>query len=105
MNDALSLFDDGIAPEATALVPRPMTDAQRKLLREGFASLGVSTAREQFALVEELVRVRLERVTDLSESAAQSLIYALRGRVANAGRANTGDSWADRDEDTWIDRL
>ncbi|WP_157001141.1 hypothetical protein [Agromyces laixinhei] len=103
MTDAPSLFDDG-ADQAAPEV-RYLTDAQRAMLREGFTTLGLTTAREQFDLVEELIGVRLARVTDLTEADAQSLIHALRGRVQTTGRANTGNSWADRDEDTWIDRL
>ncbi|WP_157432259.1 hypothetical protein [Agromyces italicus] len=102
----LSLFDDAPDPSAPSDPgPSPLSDGQRLQIRDAFGLLGLTTAREQFALVEELTGIRLSRVTDLTEDAARSLIYTLKGRVQNAGRANTGDSWADRDEDTWIDRL
>lgn len=82
-----------------------MTDSQRLAIRAAFAHLGISRAREQFDVVAELTGERITRVGDLSEGAAQSLIYALQSKVRNAGRANSGNSWADRDEDTWIDKL
>ncbi|AMB59189.1 hypothetical protein [Microterricola viridarii] len=101
-----SLFDDDPdIPDPDEARPRPMLESQRSQIRDAFGALGLTTAREQFALVEELTGVRLNRVTDLTENAARTLMYALKGRAQNAGRSNTGDSWADREEDTWIDRL
>lgn len=102
MVDAFSLFDDH-TPDKPKV--RSLSDAQRRLIRDEFASLGIVTAAEQFALVEEFTGVRISRVTDLTEADAQSLLFALSGRAQRAGHARTGDSWADRDEDTWIDKL
>ncbi|WP_298863521.1 hypothetical protein [uncultured Microbacterium sp.] len=105
MMSTLNLFDD---PEDSASIPskpQPMHEAQRNEIRGLFATLGLSTAREQFHLVEELIGVRLKAVAELTMSDAQRLILRLRGRAAIHGRSNTGNSWADRDEDTWIDRL
>ncbi|WIB64037.1 hypothetical protein [Curtobacterium sp. MCBD17_040] len=102
MSDELSLFDD---PDVRPAQPAPMTDSQRLAIRSAFARLGISTAREQFDVVEKLTGERIAAVSDLTETAAQSLIYGLQSKVRHAGRANTGNSWADRDEDTWIDKL
>lgn len=104
MNDALDLFDE---PEQEADAPTitPLTDAQRQELRTMFAELERTTAREQFALVEELIGVRLARVGDLSASSASLLIERLRRRVTSRSRTSTGSAWDERDEDTWIDRL
>lgn len=102
----LSLFDDpdDDTPKQLA-APEPMSEFQRTEIRRLFGNLDLSTAREQFDLVEVLVGIRLRIVTDLTASDAQQLILRLRGRVANQSRSSTGNSWADREEDTWIDRL
>ncbi len=104
MNDPLNLFDE---PEQEAKAPTitPLTDTQRVELRTMFAALEKTTAREQFALVEELIGVRLARVGDLSSPSASLLIERLRKRVASHSRTSTGSAWDDREEDTWIDRL
>ncbi|WP_354500692.1 hypothetical protein [Mycetocola sp. 2940] len=101
MTDGLSLFEDPTPDEHTV---HSLTASQRQLIRERFTNLGITTAREQFALVKDLIGVRISRVVDLTESDAQSLLYALQGRAQHAGRTRTGDSWTDR-EDTWIDKL
>jgi DNA polymerase-3 subunit epsilon len=82
-----------------------MTSLQRQMIRELFAQLGVTDARSQFEKVAELTGVRIASVTELEVAPASVLIHRLKGRVASSGRANTGNAWADRDEDTWIDRL
>lgn len=106
MTATLDLFAD--EPDETLPVAAPappMTDEQRGTIRGLFAQLGLRTAAEQFALVEELTGVRLTSVTQLRAVQASLLIERLRGRVASAQRITTGNSWADREEDTWIDRL
>jgi DNA polymerase-3 subunit epsilon len=85
--------------------PEMMTPRQRQTIRELFAQIGVVEAREQFDLVSELTGVRIASVAELQFGPANVLIQTLRGRASRAGRASTGNAWADRDEDTWIDRL
>lgn len=102
----LSIFEE--QPEDSAAHNEQtyaMLDSQRSEIRSLFAQLELATAREQFALVYELIGVRLLSVTELSAADAQWLILRLRGRVATSGQSLTGDSWADREEDTWIDKL
>lgn len=82
-----------------------MTASQRGTLREMFASLGVTTARSQFDLIEEVSGERVQSVGEVTEALARTLIPQLRHRVSTARQSNTGDAWADREEDTWIDRL
>lgn len=100
----LSLFegprDDAPRPSA----PRPMYDSQRAQIRDLLSRLDLTTAKDQFALVEGILGVRLAAVTDLNADDAQRLIPRLRSRVQTSARAMTGDSWTDRD-DTWIDKL
>ena len=104
MDDLLPLFD---TPKRSPSAPAttPMTSSQRDALRKAFAMLGVSDARGQFALVEELTGQRISSVLELKERDAQTLIQRLAGKVDSLGRKNTGNTWDDRDEDTWIDKL
>ncbi len=85
--------------------PISLSLKQRQAIRELFAQLGVTDARAQFDMVAELTGVRIASVVELEAETANVLLHMLRGRVASSGRANTGNAWADRDEDTWIDRL
>jgi hypothetical protein len=100
------LFDlNDSAPAQSDAAPTPMTTLQRQIIRELFAQIGVADARAQFNTVAELTGVRIASPADLEAGPADVLIHLLRGRVARSGRVSTGDAWADREEETWIDRL
>lgn len=105
MSDPLDLFAEPDPEPAEPVQPTPMTEAQRSELRSLFGTLEKVTISDQFALVEELIGVRLARVTDLTSSNAGLLLHRLRQRVETRARSSTGNAWTDRDEDTWIDRL
>lgn len=85
--------------------PAPMTLAQREVIRELFSTLGIADAKGQFEVVAELTGRRIASVGELDAATANTLIPMLTGRASRANRATTGNSWADRDEDTWIDQL
>lgn len=104
MDDGLFDFND-YEPQHEEFRSRALTPAQRLGIRDLFAQLGVTEARAQFELVAELTGVRITAVHELDAATANVLIPMLRGAVARAGHANTGNAWADREEDTWIDRL
>lgn len=101
----LSLFDDQPEPEADKPEPVRMYDSQRAEIRSLFETLQIVTAREQFDFVEQLTGMRITSVADLDAQSANVLISRLRSRVSTSGVRSTGNSWDDRDEDTWIDRL
>nr|QJS06292.1 hypothetical protein [Cryobacterium sp.] len=82
-----------------------VTDSQRQHLRELFAQLNAVTTREQFQIVEEVTAQRLNTVQELLAHNAQLLILQLPARIKSRQKSLTGDAWADRDEDTWIDKL
>jgi len=115
MSDALFHFEDDVGPNpnsnsnsnsnSSEPLSKSMTDSQRRLIREAFEVLGLKNAQEQFVAVEELTGVRIRSVRDLRESTARTLLHLLGSRIATANKRNTGDAWADRDEDTWIDKL
>lgn len=104
MDGGLFDLDDSVPAEEQA-APTPMTAVQRETIRELFAQIGVIDARAQFDIVAELTGVRITSVAALEVGPANVLIQMLRGRAARSGHVNTGNAWADREEDTWIDRL
>lgn len=107
MNDSVPLFNDGLAETASPTITAPlmMTPSQRSEIRGLFAELEISTAPEQFEVVKELTGHTLSSVGELTAAAAQMLTARLKTRLARRGRTSTGNSWDDREEDTWIDRL
>jgi len=82
-----------------------MSAAQRAKIRALFGELGVTTARDQFAVVKELTGTTIASVAELTAATAHRLSERLAARVRDAGKTRTGNSWDDREEDTWIDRL
>lgn len=106
MSELFALFSEPSDPvPRSAPVAQLMTESQRTQIRSLFAALGLSTASEQFDLVHVLVGVRLNSVADLDSKTAATLIPRLSTRVQSMERGLTGDSWADREDDTWIDKL
>lgn len=107
MTEPLDLFSlpDTPSVEVPAEAAPPMTGEQRAEIRDLFAQLDVRTAREQFDLVDILIGIRLRSVADLDAKNAAVLIPRLRKRVASQAKTSIGNSWADREEDTWIDNL
>lgn len=106
MSDLLSVFDDeDDDTEPTSARPLPMTEGQRSEIRGLFARLDVSTAALQLDATAELTGVRISSVGELDAATAHRLIGALKRRVVSSGRVISGNSWDDREEDTWIDRL
>lgn len=106
MDDLLPLFDgDNTPSSASAPETQTLTASQREALKSSFAKLGVADARGQFAIVEELTGQRITSVQDLQERHAQTLIHRLVAKIDSIGRKSTGNTWDDREEDTWIDKL
>jgi DNA polymerase-3 subunit epsilon len=103
-DDTLALFEADPDPYFPEL-PTMMSAKQRVTIRDAFARLGITSAKEQFAVVEELTGERIASVSELDEGRAQTLAILLTNKVATHRRPNSGNSWADRDEPTWIDRL
>lgn len=101
----LSLFDDQSQPEEARSTPVMMSDSQRTAIRALFQALGITSAREQFDQVAEMTGKRIAAVGELDARTANTLISLMKARVNGLGRSSTGNSWDDRQEDTWIDRL
>ena len=104
MDNGLFNLDDP-APHQEPPASIPLSATQRQAIRELFAQLGVTDARAQFDMVAELTGVRIASVVELEAGTANVLLKMLQSRAARSGRANTGNAWADREEDTWLDRL
>lgn len=106
MSDLLPLFEAKDAPEPPNASKPTITSSQRDALRKLFSELGGGgTAREQFALVEEISGQRISSVGELLASSARVLIYQLPARIQSKNGVATGNDWADREDDTWIDKL
>lgn len=104
--EALSIFGD----EDRAPVAEPaMDEGTRAKVRQSFAELEVTTAREQFRMVAELTGQQITSVTEMTQREALRLLLGLSRRIEatriSSGRKSTGNAWADRTEDTWIDKL
>lgn len=104
--EALSLLGD----EDHAPVAEPaMNDETRARVRQSFAELGVTTAHEQFRMVAELTGQQITSVTEMTQRQALVLLLGLSRRIeamsTSSGKKSTGNAWADRTEDTWIDKL
>ncbi|MBO0985002.1 hypothetical protein [Rathayibacter sp. SD072] len=104
-NDLPSLFGEEETASPVPPVEPMMTEATRGQVRQAFAKLGITGAREQFEVVAELTGLRISSVRELTQRQAQTLLISLSRRVETAGARRTGNAWADRDEDTWIDKL
>lgn len=105
MSEPLDLFSVPDEPPIRVERREPMSWEQRDAIRSLFSTLGISAAQEQFKLVEILIGVRLHSVTDLDSKNAGLLIPRLRNRVDSRLKTPSGNSWNDREEDTWIDNL
>lgn len=82
-----------------------MTSVQRRMIRELFAQINVTNARDQFRMVADLTGVSISSVSELDVAAANVLIRQLKSHGSITRRESTGNAWDDRDEETWIDRL
>ena len=105
MSELFDLFSAPVDPSVTKEPSPQMTPEQRSEIRALFSALGITTAQEQFDLVSVLVGVKLRAVSDLDSKSAAALVPRLQKRLETRSKSATGNSWNDRDEDTWIDNL
>lgn len=105
MEQIPSLFGDERHAEPATNSDHEMTEATRDQIRRAFGKLGITSAREQFEVVAELTSLRISSVAELTQRQALTLLLSLTQRVESASTRLTGNAWADRDEDTWIDKL
>lgn len=104
MTEPLDLFSTTDDPPRVDVV-QPLSPEQRDEIRVLFAQLGITSAQEQFALVEVLIGLRLQSVAGLDSKNAAALIPRLRKRVDSRSKSSSGSAWDTREEDTWIDNL
>lgn len=105
---ALPLFEEEgeNQPQSTVGAVDPMmSETTRAQVRRAFERLGVTTAREQFVVVAELTGQRITSAAELTQKHAQLLLVRLTRRAESLGTRSTGNAWADREEDTWIDKM
>lgn len=88
---------------ATAPTAAPVADWQvRLLLKARWTPVAFRTSRHGATLIEEHAGRPLGSLRDLTSEEALQVIDAL-GR--STPQAQTGSSWDEREDDTWIDRL
>ena len=87
------------------VAPALTTIEQREEIQRSFQSLGVVDTASQLGLTYELTGQRITSVAQLEARHAHVLKSRLRERLAAKARPLTGNSWDDRNEDTWIDKL
>lgn len=105
MTDGASLFDISDRPDPHPDAPQMITPDQRSAVRNAFAQLGIVDAPAQFEIVYQLTSQRVRSPTELEARHAQILLRGLEERLRSQGIHRTGNAWADRDEETWIDKL
>lgn len=76
---------------------------QVSALRTALDEAGAVTMKQRRELVEELAGRPVAALRDLSIIEARAVSEGLAARKKS--RDGTRDAWADRDGDTWIDRL
>jgi hypothetical protein len=104
MNGQLALFDESPSSDDETKVDK-ISESQRHVLRGLFRQLGITTARDQFEVVESTTGQRISSVNELTAANAALLIFLLPERIKSLTRPNTGNAWDDREEETWIDKL
>jgi hypothetical protein len=105
VTEELSLFDFGDRSDSPSRAPEMITPDQRSSIREAFARLSVTDAGAQFDIVFQLTTQRVRSPGELQARHAQVLIERLADRLRSQGVERTGNAWADREEETWIDKL
>jgi len=105
MPDGASLFDLSDRPDPQPDAPQMITPDQRTAVRDAFAQLEVVDAPSQFEIVHQLTSQRVRSPMELQARHAQILLRGLEERLRSQGIHRTGNAWADRDEETWIDKL
>ncbi|WP_166390120.1 hypothetical protein [Nocardioides ochotonae] len=89
-------------PVASTTTHDPVSDWQVDLLRKALDARELTNQNARRALVEEHAGRSLTSLRDLTSEEALQVITAL-GR--KAAPAQSGSSWDEREDDTWIDRL
>lgn len=105
MSEELSLFDDELPiPEPVAESKAPLaSDWQIDLLRKALDVRGLISMAERQAVIEAAAGREVPSLRALTQEEALSILNRL-GQETPKG-SSTGSAWADRQEDTWIDRL
>lgn len=99
------LFGDDVPstpPPAATATPAPVAGWQVDLLRKALDARHLTDQHERQDLIEQHAGRSLTSLRDLTSEEAVKVISAL-GR--DAAPSQSGSSWDDREDDTWIDRL
>lgn len=101
------MTDDSLFADPRPVQPRPRTaetdgiaEWQITALRKALDGAGAVTMEQRSELVQRLAGRPVAALRDLTIAEARAVVEGLAGR-----QDPTGDHWAGRDGDTWIDRL
>lgn len=101
-----SLFDlEPVAPAGTeARAPMPIRDEQVDEIRTAFAAAGIDDVAARQALIESCVLRPTASLRDLYAKDVRGILERIASRGPGAHQGSV-TAWADRSEDTWIDKL
>lgn len=104
VSDYPGLFNipSGAAPGE--LQEMPIRPEQVQQIREAFDTAGLAGQEERKALINSLVIRDVTSLRELHAVEVRRIISAIEQRSADRPKSR-GSAWADRDEDTWIDKL
>jgi hypothetical protein len=101
----LSLFGDEPLQEPVQPVPSnaPIADWLVNDIRAALDARGLTTMTERQQAIESAVERPVESLRSLTRAEALQVLTVLSS--VSAAQPSPTSAWADRNEDTWIDRL
>ncbi|MCL3836268.1 hypothetical protein [Aeromicrobium duanguangcaii] len=103
MSEELSLFgDEPVNPKRPDL-PTPISDWQVDLLRKALDARGLTGMTDRQKAIEAAAGRPVESLRSLTRDEALQVLSRLAEQQPTDRVATS--AWAERDEDTWIDRL
>lgn len=102
MNDEPGVFEIAASPPTEALHDVPLRPDQIQQIRDAFDRAGISEQDDCRALVNSVLVRDVASLRKLHAVEVRRILSAIEQR--NKPKS-TGSAWADRDEETWIDKL
>lgn len=104
MSDEPGLFDIPSDRSPTTLQETPIRQEQVQQIREAFDRAGIAEQGERKALINSVVIREVASLRELHSVEVRRVLTAIEQRSADKPKSK-GSAWADREEDTWIDKL
>lgn len=81
-----------------------ITDQQVDSIREAFANARIMSMEERQEIIESCTVRSIANIRELQAREVRRVLKRINDRKNSKG-PDTGSSWDNRDEDTWIDKL